>query len=253
MKNVFEPVTKSIKDVPEDVTRTMMETSIENNKALTNINDKLLEIMNDGGIIPSYLLSPLSKVTTPEHTSQFKLVKDPNSNRVNDLLINKTIPVTLYEILLTFRDTDKNFKLEGDFSKLITNKNYNVDPAYSQDRKIWYEFAKEMYFAEKPLGNESTRDKSLIRLLKQPGILISVSGVSSAHKEKSFSKTKFLWSNPHELCDRLKLLLQEKRAGIGSNIINEEIIAMADKLLEYKCISTKQPKFFLLECFNSNV
>ena len=47
--------------------------------------------MNDRGILASYLLSPLSKVTKIEHTSQFKLVKDRNSNRVNDLLINKTI------------------------------------------------------------------------------------------------------------------------------------------------------------------
>ena len=53
MKKVFEPVTKSIKDVSEDVTRTMTETSKENNKALSNLNDKLLEIMNDWGILAS--------------------------------------------------------------------------------------------------------------------------------------------------------------------------------------------------------
>ena len=73
----------------------MTESSIENYKALENLSDKLLEIMNDRGMIASYLLSPRSKITNLENTTQFKLVKDSSSNRVNDLLKHKTIPLTL--------------------------------------------------------------------------------------------------------------------------------------------------------------
>ena len=51
--------------------------------------------------------------------------------------------------------------------------------------------------------------------------------------------TKFLSSDPKELCYRLKLLLQEKQAGNNSNISNDEIVAIVDELLEYKCISKK--------------
>ena len=51
--------------------------------------------MNDRGILASYLMSPLSKITNRENTSQFKLVKDPSSNRFNDLKIH-SIPITLY-------------------------------------------------------------------------------------------------------------------------------------------------------------
>ena len=65
--------------------------------------------MNDRGMLAFYLLSRLSKITDPEHISQFKLVKDPDSYWVNDPLINKTIPVTPCNNLLTFRDTDKKF------------------------------------------------------------------------------------------------------------------------------------------------
>ena len=101
----------------------MTENSIENNKALEHINDKLSEIVNDKGIIASYLMSPPSKVTNLENTSQFTLVKAPDSNKVNDLLINKTIPVTLFNNLLKFRDTDKEFDLQGDLLKMMTNKN----------------------------------------------------------------------------------------------------------------------------------
>ena len=65
----------------------MTENSIKNNQALENLNNKLLEIMNDRGILASNLLSPLSKITNPENTTQFKLVKGHNSKRVNDFLI----------------------------------------------------------------------------------------------------------------------------------------------------------------------
>ena len=44
-------------------------------------------------------MSPLSKITNPEKCSQFKLVNDSNSNRVYDLKINKTILITLKEIV----------------------------------------------------------------------------------------------------------------------------------------------------------
>ena len=65
-----------------------------------------------------------------------------------------------------------------------------------------------MYFDEKAFGDKSTRDESLIRLLKSPRIMVSASGVSSSHKKKSFSKTRFLSSVPNELCDRLNLFIQ---------------------------------------------
>ena len=92
MKKKFEPVTKSIKDFSEEVTKTTIETPIENNKTIENLNNKLLEIMNDRGILAIYLMSTSSKINNSETSSQFKLVKDFNLNRVNGLEINKAIP-----------------------------------------------------------------------------------------------------------------------------------------------------------------
>ena len=94
-----------------------------------------------------------------------------------------------------------------------------------------------MHFDERRVGNKSIRDKTLIKLLNSPAIMACV-----------VSKTIFLSSDPKELCDRLKLLLQEKHAGNDSNIINEEIVAIIHKLLEYKCISKKQHKQILIKC-----
>ena len=237
VQKFFKPMTDVIKNTSENLTKAITESSKENNLTLENLNKKLLEIMNDRGILASYLMSPLSKITNPENTTQFKLVKDSSSNRVNDLLIHDTIPITLYNNLLTFRDTGKEFELKGELLKMITNKNYNVDLASLSDKKLMYDFAKEMHFDQKALGNKSTRDKTLIKLLKSPAIMAS--GVP---------KTIFLSSDPNELCDRLKLILQEKHAGNNSDIINEEIVAIVDKLLEYGCISKKQHKQILIKC-----
>ena len=77
IKKVFEPVTKSLENNSRYITKTITETFIKNNQALENLNNKLLEIMNDRGKLALYLISPLSKITNPENTSQFKLVKNP--------------------------------------------------------------------------------------------------------------------------------------------------------------------------------
>ena len=183
-------------------------------------------------------MSPLSRITNPENTTQFKLVKDQNSNRVNDLLINNTIPITLYGNILIFRDTGKKYELKRDLLEMITNTKFNAGLASLQDKKLMYDFAKGMHFNQKAVGNKSIRDRKLIKLLKSPGLMVSASGIS---------KTKFLSSDPNDLCDRLKLL-QEKQAENNSDIINEEIVVVIDNLLEYKCKTKKQHKQFLIKC-----
>ena len=86
MKKVFEPVTKSLENTSQGITKTITETSIRNNQAIEKINNKFLEIMNDRSILATCLMSLLFRITNPENTSQYKLVKEHNSNRVNDLL-----------------------------------------------------------------------------------------------------------------------------------------------------------------------
>ena len=121
--------------------------------------------------------------------------------------------------------------------KLITNYKFNADHSSPQDKKLIYEFAKEMNYDTKSTGRPSTRHTSIIKILESPAI-----------KASGVPKTIILSSDPNELCDRLKLLLQEKHAGNNSNIFNEEIVAIIDKLLENKCISKKQHKQILIKC-----
>ena len=96
-----------------------------------------------------------------------------------------------------------------------------------------------MTFDTKAHVIKSTRDRARIHLLKSPSLMASASGVP---------ETIFLSSDPDELCDRLKVLLQEKHAGNNSDLINDEIVGIVDKIIEYKCISKKQHKQILNKC-----
>ena len=108
-----------------------------------------------------------------------------------------------------------------------------VDLAELSDEKISFDSGKEVLFDEKAPSKKSERDRSFITLLNSPAIMASG------------SSTLFLWENPDEPCDRLKILLQDKQAGSYCNIIDEEIVAIVHKLLENKWISTKQHKLLL--------
>ena len=237
LKEVFEPMTNAIEKTSENITKSITEVSINNNKAIENLNEKILELMDANGMIASYLALPLVEVFRKDNKSQFRIRKDPNSTKLNDFLIHGTIPITIYSNMITFRDTKKTFRLEKDLLKVITNHKFNVDHSNPQDKKIIYEFAKEMNYDTKSTGRPSTRHESMLRLLNQPAIMAS-----------GFSKTIILSSDPDEFCDRLKLLLQEKHGGNNSNLIDEEIVAIVDKLLEYKCIPKKQHKQILIKC-----
>ena len=81
---------------------------------------------------------------------------------------------------------------------MITNENYKVDFNSLSEKKLMYEFAEELHFDKRATHDKSTRNKTLIRLLKSPAFMAS--GVS----------TIFLTESPNKHCNRLKLILQEK-------------------------------------------
>ena len=104
MEEVFEPLTKTLKKTCENITKTITETSIKNNKAISDLNEKILELMKDKGMIAPYLATSLVNLLKRENKSQFSLRKDPNSTKRNDFLIHGNIPVSLYSNMIIFRD-----------------------------------------------------------------------------------------------------------------------------------------------------
>ena len=176
MTKVFEPLTDTVKKTSENITKTITENSINNNKAISDLNEKISEIMNDKGMIAPYLTTSLVEVFKKDNKSQFRLRKENNSTKLNDFLIHGTIPVTIFSNMITFRDSNTSFRLEGDLLKLITNYKFNADYSSPQDKKLIYEFAKEMNYDTKSTGRPSIRHNSIIKILDSPAIMAS--GVS---------------------------------------------------------------------------
>ena len=186
-------------------------------------------------MIAPYLASSLVNLSKPENKSQFRLIKDLNSTKMNDFLIIGCIPVTLFSNMLTFRDNNNSFKMDGDLLETMTNNDFNVSLSNQKVQKLNHEFRKEMYFNIKQKGRKSDRDKSLIKFLKSTAMIAS--GIS----------TIFSPSDLDELCNGIKLLLPEIQAGNNSDLINKRIIAIVDKISEYKCRSKKQHKQILIK------
>ena len=74
-KKIFKPMTEVIKSTSENIIKTWTENSINNNKAIENLNEKILELMDEKGMIAPILVSSLSNVFNLENKSQFRLRK----------------------------------------------------------------------------------------------------------------------------------------------------------------------------------
>ena len=78
-------------------------------------------------------------------------------------------------------------------------------------------------------------NKDLINQYIYQHILYQLSQLGSG-----FNQYVFLPSDPDELVNQLKLLYFEKVGGNDNPMLSEQIIAIADKLLQYQCITTNQ-------------
>ena len=74
-KLLFKPMTDAIKDTSDNSTKTITETSTKNNKAIENLNERILELVKDKGLIAPCLTSSLVNLFKSETKSQFRLKK----------------------------------------------------------------------------------------------------------------------------------------------------------------------------------
>ena len=55
---------------------------------------------------------------------------------MKDFLMNGSVAVTIYSNMLTFTDSNRSFRLDGDLLKTMTKYVFNVDHSNQQDRKL---------------------------------------------------------------------------------------------------------------------
>ena len=73
--------------------------------------------MNAKRMIAPYLTPSSVNLFKPECKSQFRLIQYLNSTKMNDFLIDTSVPTTLYSNFLT----KKSFKSDGNLLKSMTN------------------------------------------------------------------------------------------------------------------------------------
>ena len=84
-------------------------------------------------------------------------------------------------------------------------------------------------------NGKSYRDKNLIKYYYDKRALPA----------SGFQEIFFLSENPNELCNSIRLIIQEKQCGNDSNRFDSEIYAIIDEFLKYKYITPTEHKNLL--------
>ena len=127
---------------------------------------------------------------------------------------------------MTFENGNTYNLNDPDLSYFIT---YTQPDKEIQNENLIHFFLNDMKYNLNYGDKKSTRYHFIKHLINQN---LSQSG--------SGLKFVFLPSDPDELVDQLKLIVLEKVGENDNPMHSEQIIAIADKLLQYQCITTNQ-------------
>ena len=136
------------------------------------------------------------------------MLNDLDSDKWNEYIMNKE-KKTKYDDKLLFRDTGVLFTSKGDI--LSMKIDFEFDETVSSDAKHFIKFLDEMHF-DKHAKSKSSRDKNLLKnFYKNTAILALV-----------LQKVILLSENPNEICNRFRLIFQEKQAGNLTKIFDND-------------------------------
>ena len=158
------------------------------------------------------------------------------------------------QYFITNTQFDKPINNWGPIYIFLNDMKYDLN--YGDKKSIRYQFNKELYshyqlqthdlqgFAQgssqSPTNPQSFMDNTQGNQMQSYAGSQSGGQLGSELNGENSQQYIFLPSDPDELVDQLKLLYFEKIGGDDSFLINEQIMAILDKLLEYECISPSQ-------------
>ena len=238
LRNSTETTTQAI----QDQTRAIQESSNTLNKKLhksvkeydkiSNRNNQVLTNLVISNTVDSSIVKTVSNLLNDNNKSQFSL--EPVEGSSNLFTINPiTNPqqVLIKGSTMTFENGNTYNLNNPDLSYFIT---YTQLDKKIQNEKLIYNFLKDMKYDLNYGDKKSKRYYFIKDLINQYTYRDQQSQLGSG------LNFIFLPSDPDELVDQLKLLYFEKVGGNDNPMLNEQIIAIADKLLQYQCITTNQ-------------
>ena len=228
---------------------------------ITNRNNQILTSLVNSNRVDSSIVKTVSNLLNDKNKSQYSL--EPNMGNPNLFTINPSNPqqVSIKNTTLTFLGSGNIYDLnDPDLQYFITNTqfdsqlqnvntifnflndmNYNIN--YGVKKSMRYYFIKDLIQQYYQQSAEFSAELST-QLPNQVG-----SGLNGRYANQYV----FLPSDPDEIVDQLKLLHFEKLGGNDSFLLNEQIIAIVDKLLEYECITTNQHQNILCNFDSTSV
>ena len=252
MEEVFEPVTENQKQnqtkqqelsekqiqAPRDSTQTTTQAienqtrAIEHSSDILNKNlQKSIEDANSNQVDSSIVKTVSNLLNTQ---SQFRL--EPVEGNPNLFIINPfTNPqqVLIKGSTMTFQNGNTYYLNDPDLSNFITNTQHDK----IKNIAVKYNFLRDMNY-DLNYGDKKSNRYNVIKSVLQPQI---GSGLNfTGQRPANPVVCVFLPTDPDELVDQLKLLYFEKVGGNDNPMLSEQIIAIADKLLQYQCITTNQ-------------
>ena len=247
------------------VTSNQVDSSIV--KTVSNLlNDKNKSQFSLEPITQSFAQDNPNLFTINPHNPQQVLIKGSTMTFENGNSYHLNDPDLQY--FVTNTQFDKQINNLDIIYTFLNDMKYDLN--YGDKKSIRYQFIKELYsryqLQSYTKGFAGSSAQGYAQLRTQAHDLQGFAGSSAqgqsqgqsqgftgsglrsyANGEYSRSSTRsstqqyiFLPSDPDELVDQLKLLYFEKVGGNDSFLINEQIIAIIDKLLEYECISPSQ-------------
>ena len=267
MEEVFEPVTENQKKSPNqtklesekqlqalrDSTQTTTQAIRESSNALnknlqksikeydeiTYRNNQLVTDLVNSNQVDSTIIKTVSNLLNDKNKSQFSLepVTQFGEGNPNLFTINPTNPqqVLIKGSTITFENGNTYNLNDPDLQYFMTNTQIDKE---IHDENLIHSFLNGMKDNLNYGDKKSKRYyfiKDLINQYKYQHIPYQLSQLGSG-----FNQYVFLPSDPDELVDQLKLLYFEKVGGNDNPMLSEQIIAIADKLLQYQCITTNQ-------------
>ena len=188
--------------------------------------------------------------TINPHNPQQVLIKGSTMTFENGNSYNLNDPDLQY--FITNTQFDKQINNWDSIYNFLNDMKYDL--TYGDKKSIRYQFIKELYSRYQLQGFAGSSVQGYTQAHDLQGFAGSSaqgqsqgftgSGLngeySRSYARSSTQQYIFLPSDPDEIVDQLKLLYFEKVGGNDNPQLNEQIIAIVDKLLEYECISPSQ-------------
>ena len=240
LRDSTQTTTQAIRE-SSNVLNKNLQKSIKEYDEITYRNNQLVTDLVNSNQVDSTIIKTVSNLHNDKNKSQFSLEPVTQSafgeGNSNLFTINPTNPqqVLIKGSTITFENGNTYNLNDPDLQYFITNAQLDTQP---QNVNLIYSFLNDMKYNINYGDKKSKRYffiKDLINQCIYQHIPYQLSQLGSG-----FNQYVFLPSDPDELVDQLKLLYFEKVGGNDNPMLSEQIIAIADKLLQYQCITTNQ-------------